>query len=98
MIHPGVIAEDVHMAAARIYQEAGFGLCYRTGRSVGFSLIEKPELKIDDKTPLQTGMTFAVDGAVSIPEKAAARVGDSIVVTENGYDYLTPFPKNLQVL
>jgi len=25
-------------------------------------------------------------------------VGDSIVVTENGYDYLTPFPKNLQVL
>jgi Xaa-Pro aminopeptidase len=98
MIQPGVIAEDVHMAAARIYQEAGFGLCYRTGRSVGFSLIEKPELKIDDKTPLQTGMTFAVDGAVSIPEKAAARVGDSIVVTENGYDYLTPFPKNLQVL
>jgi Xaa-Pro aminopeptidase len=98
MIQPGVIAEDVHMAAARIYQEAGFGLCYRTGRSVGFSLIEKPELKIDDKTPLQTGMTFAVDGAVSIPEKTAARVGDSIVVTENGYDYLTPFPKNLQVL
>jgi Xaa-Pro dipeptidase len=98
MIHPGVIAEDVHMAAARVYQEAGFGLCYRTGRSVGFSLIEKPELKIDDKTPLQAGMTFAVDGAVSIPEKTAARVGDSIVVTENGYDYLTPFPKNLQVL
>ena len=98
MIHPGVIAEDVHMAAARVYQEAGFGLCYRSGRSVGFSLIEKPELKIGDKTPLQAGMTFAVDGAVSIPEKAAARVGDSIVVTENGYDYLTPFPKNLQVL
>ncbi len=98
MIHPGVIAEDVHMAAARVYQEAGFGLCYRSGRSVGFSLIEKPELKIGDKTPLQAGMTFAVDGAVSIPEKAAARVGDSIVVTENSYDYLTPFPKNLQVL
>ena len=36
MIHPGVIAEDVHMAAARIYQDAGCGLCYRTGRSVGF--------------------------------------------------------------
>ena len=98
MIHPGVIAEDVHMAAARIYQDAGFGLCYRTGRSVGFSLIEKPELKIGDKTLLRAGMTFAVDGAVSIPEKAAARVGDSIVVTENGYDYLTPFPKDLQVL
>ena len=61
-------------------------------------MIEKPELKIGDKTLLRSGMTFAVDGAVSIPEKAAARVGDSIVVTENGYDYLTPFPKDLQVL
>jgi len=97
-IRPGVIAEDVHMAAAQVYQEAGFGLCYRTGRSVGLSLIEQPELKIGDKTPLKAGMTFAVDGAVSIPEKTAARVGDSIVVTEDGFDYLTPLPKELQVL
>lgn len=97
-IRPGAVAEDVHSAAAEVYREEGFGLCYRTGRAVGFSLIEKPELKVDDKTILQSGMTFAVDGAVSIPEKAAARVGDSIVVTDNGFDYLTPFPKDLQVL
>jgi Xaa-Pro aminopeptidase len=98
MIRPGAVAEDVHFAAAKVYQEEGFGLCYRTGRSVGFSLIEKPELKVGDQTVLQPGMTFAVDGAVSIPEKAAARVGDSIVVTDDGFDYLTPFPKDLQVL
>lgn len=97
-IRPGAVAEEVHFAAAKIYQDEGFGLCYRTGRSVGFSLIEKPELKVGDKTILQSGMTFAVDGAVSIPEKAAARVGDSIVVTEDGFDYLTPFPKELQIL
>ena len=88
----------MHSAAAEVYREEGFGLCYRTGRAVGFSLIEKPELKLGDKTILQPGMTFAVDGAVSIPEKAAARVGDSIVVTDNGFDYLTPFPKDLKVL
>lgn len=98
MIRPGAIAEDVHFASAKVYQEEGFGLCYRTGRSVGFSLIEKPELKAGDRTVLQPGMTFAVDGAVSIPEKAAARVGDSVVVTDDGFDYLTLFPKNLQVL
>ena len=97
-IRPGTVAEDVHSAAAEVYREEGFGLCYRTGRAVGFSLIEKPELKVGDKTILKPGMTFAVDGAVSIPEKAAARVGDSIVVTDNGFDYLTPFPKDLQVL
>jgi Xaa-Pro dipeptidase len=98
MIRPGIPAEDVHAAAAAVYQKAGFGLCYRTGRSVGFSLIEKPELKAGAKTVLQAGMTFAVDGAVSVPGKAAARVGDSIVVTDEGFDYLTPFPKELRVL
>jgi Xaa-Pro aminopeptidase len=86
------------MAAARVYQEAGFGLCYRTGRSVGFSLIEQPQLKTGDRTVLRQGMTFAVDGAVSIPEKAAARMGDSVVVTGDGFEYLTPFPKELRVL
>ena len=98
MLRPGVIAEDVHMAAARVYEEAGFGFCYRTGRSVGYSLVEAPELKVGDRTPLKAGMTFAVDGAVSIPGKAAARVGDSILVTEEGYEYLTPYPKELQVV
>jgi Xaa-Pro aminopeptidase len=97
-IRPGAVAEDVHSASAEVYQAEGFGLCYRTGRAVGFSLIESPELKVGDKTILQPGMTFAVDGAVSIPGKAAARVGDSIVVTNNGFDYLTPFPKDLQVV
>ena len=98
MIRPGVMAEEVHLAAARVYQDAGFGLCYRTGRSVGFSLIEKPEFKLGDNTVLKPGMTFAVDGAVSMPGRTATRVGDSIVVTAEGFEYLTPFPKDQQVL
>jgi Xaa-Pro aminopeptidase len=98
MMRPGVSAEDVHAAAAAVYEEAGFGLCYRTGRGVGYSMTEKPQLKFGDKTIIQAGMTFSVDGAVSIPEKVATRVGDTILVTEDGFEYLTPFPKELRVL
>ena len=98
MIRPGVIAEDVHAASLEVYREAGFGICYRSGRGIGYSFLEKPEFKDGDKTPLQPGMTFAVDGAITIPGEFGARVGDSIVVTENGYDYLTPFPKELRIL
>jgi len=43
-------------------------------------------------------MTFAIDGAVTIPGEFGARVGDSIVVTEKGFDYLTPYPKELRIL
>jgi Xaa-Pro aminopeptidase len=98
MIRPGVLAEEVHAAALEVYREAGSGACYRTGRGIGYSLIEKPEFKEGDRTPLQAGMTFAVDGAVSIPGKYATRVGDSIVVTKNGFEYLTPYEKKLRVL
>jgi Xaa-Pro aminopeptidase len=98
MIRPGVPAEDVHFASLEVYQRAGFGICYRTDRGVGYSFLEKPEFKEGDKTPLQAGMTFAVDGGITIPGKFGARVGDSIVVTEDGYEYLTPYPKDLRIV
>jgi Xaa-Pro aminopeptidase len=97
-IRPGVLAEEVHFAASEVYQKAGFEPSYRTGRSIGCSFLEPPELKAGDKTPLQIGMTFAVDGGITIPHQFGARVGDSIVVTNEGFEYLTPYPKNLSIL
>ncbi|MGD2178844.1 MAG: Xaa-Pro peptidase family protein [Anaerolineae bacterium] len=98
MIRPGVLAEQVHATAEEVYLEAGFGPAYRTGRGIGYSFLEEPELKRGNKTPLRAGMTLAVDGGITIAGEFGARVGDSIVVTETGYDYLTPYPKELRIL
>jgi Xaa-Pro dipeptidase len=98
MIRPGVRAEEVHFASLEIYQSEGFGICYRTGRGVGYSHLELPEFKEGDQTILQAGMTFAVDGAITIENEFGARVGDSIVVTEDSFEYLTPYPKQLRIL
>ncbi len=97
-IRPGIAAEDVHLAAAEVYQSAGFGAGYRTGRAVGVSFLEKPELKIGDRTPLAPGMTFAVDGGITVPGDFGARIGDSIVVTDDGYEVLTPYPRELTIV
>ena len=97
-IRPGGSAEDVHFAALEVYQSEGFGICYRTGRGVGYSYLERPEFKDGDKTILRPSMTFAVDGGITIEGEFGARVGDSIVVTDNGFEYLTPYPNKLQVL
>ncbi|MCX5578422.1 M24 family metallopeptidase [Kaistia terrae] len=97
-IRPGAIAEDVHAAAEEVYRSAGFGLAYRTGRAIGYSYLEEPQLKRGDKTPLQTGMTFAVDGGITIPNTFGARVGDSIVVTDKGFDYLTRYPREFTIV
>jgi Xaa-Pro dipeptidase len=97
-IRPGVRAEEVHFASLEVYQSEGFGICYRTGRGVGHSYLERPEFKDGDRTILQAGMTFAVDGGITIEGEFGARVGDSIVVTEDGFEFLTPYPKQLQIL
>ncbi len=94
-ICPGVLAEDVAAAANEVYQARGYETGYRTGRSIGVAYLEAPELKAGDKTVLQPGMTFAVDGGISVDGKTAGRIGDSIVVTETGADYITQYPREI---
>lgn len=96
-IRPGVTAESVAEAANEVYRERGYETGYRTGRSIGMAYLEAPELKAGDKTILQPGMTFAVDGGISVDGELGGRIGDSVVVTETGADYLTNYARNILV-
>ena len=95
VIRPGVTAESVAEAANEVYAERGYETGYRTGRSIGMAYLESPELKTGDKTILQAGMTFAVDGGISVDGELGGRIGDSIVVTESGIEYLTSYPREI---
>lgn len=97
-IRPGVTAQSVAEAANEVYRARGFEAGYRTGRSIGMSYLEAPELKQGDMTVLQPGMTFAVDGGISVDGQCGGRIGDSVVVTETGCDYLTDYPRELLIV
>ena len=90
-MRPGVTAESVAEAANEVYRDKGYAPSYRTGRSIGMAYLETPELKSGDSTVLQAGMTFAVDGGISVDGQYGGRIGDSIVVTADGFEYLTSF-------
>ena len=96
-IRPGIEAQEVAAAANEVYAARGYQTGYRTGRSIGVAYLEAPELKAGDRTILQPGMTFAVDGGISVDGVTAGRIGDSIVVTESGFDYITDYPRTLLV-
>lgn len=93
-LRPGVLAEDVHAAYAEVIQSAGYDYPFRCGRGTGFSFLEQPQLVVGDKTVLQPGMVLAVDGSVST-DSFRAQVGDSFILTEDGYEAITAHPKTI---
>lgn len=94
-IKPGVTAESVHAAYAEVIQGAGYDYPFRCGRATGFSFLEKPQLVTGDTTILQPGMVLAVDGSVSV-QTFRAQVGDSFIITEDGYEPITDHPKAVE--
>ena len=95
VLRPGITAEAVHAAYAKVIQDAGYDFPFRCGRATGFSFLEKPQLVTGDKTRIEPGMVFAVDGSVTV-DSFRAQVGDSVIITEDGYELLTNHPKSLK--
>ena len=96
-MRPGVTAESVHAAYAEVIQNAGFECPFRCGRATGFSFLEDPQLVTGDTTVLQPGMVLAVDGSVTM-DTFRAQIGDSFIITEDGYEALTDHPKTIDQL
>ena len=96
-LRPGVTAESVHAAYAEVIQSAGYAYPFRCGRATGFSFLEAPQLVTGDTTILQPGMVLAVDGSVAVDE-FRAQIGDSFIITQDGYEPVTEHPKTIDQL
>ena len=94
-LRPGVTAESIHAEYANVIQEAGYDYPFRCGRATGFSFLETPQLVTGDKTIIQPGMVLAIDGSVSV-KTFRAQVGDSVIVTEDGWEPLMQHSKAVQ--
>ena len=98
MLRPGITAEEVHAAYADLIQSEGYPYpTFRCGRATGFSVLEEPQLVVGNKTVIQPGMVFAVDGGANT-ENFRAQVGDSFIITKNGYEQITHYSKEIKNL
>ena len=98
VLGPGVSAEQIHAAYAETIQSAGYPYpTFRCGRATGFSVLEEPQLVIGNKTILQPGMVFAIDGGANT-DSFRAQVGDSFIITNDGYEQITHHSKEIKDL
>lgn len=88
-IKPGAfVREDVHEAARRVIEEAGYGEYFIHGTS-HFIGLEVHDVG-DYGQPLKPGMVISVEPGIYIPEKGiGVRIEDDVLVTKTGYKLLT---------
>ncbi|MGP8077937.1 MAG: M24 family metallopeptidase [Thermoplasmata archaeon] len=94
-IRPGVPAKEVHLAAERVIDASPWKgrLIHGVGHSIGLAVHDGwyygPQ--IDD--PLEEGMAFTVEPGIYLPGRGGVRIEDDIVVTKNGFEFLTTAPR-----
>jgi len=100
MIKPGVPGNEIHNKAAKIIAEAGFGEFFNhgLGHGVGLDVHEGPGLSTRSKDLLMTGNVVTDEPGIYIRGYGGVRIEDTILVTENGAERLTLFPKDIDYI
>lgn len=98
-VRPGIKAAQVDAAARRVLVRFGLGrwFTHSTGHGVGLEIHEAPRLARGVSELLQPGMVITIEPGVYLPDKGGVRIEDTVVVTEDGCEVLTPSPRDLIV-
>ena len=100
LIRPGIPCSSVEREMQRFYQENGITPYTRhhTGHNIGLQGHEMPFLDLGDETVLAPGMLFTIEPGFYVEGLGGFRHSDTIVVTENGSESLTYYPRDLDSL
>ncbi len=98
-VRHGVTAGSVDRAARRSLAANGLEkeFVHSTGHGLGLEIHEAPRLGRKEKTPLAAGMAITIEPGVYVKGLGGVRIEDTVLVTENGCEVLTPTPKELMI-
>lgn len=99
-VRPGALAKEVDLAARSIIDEAGYGeyFPHRIGHGLGISVHEYPSITEQNELTLEEGMVFTIEPGIYDPEITGVRIEDDVLVTKDGVEVLTKFPKDLKII
>jgi Xaa-Pro aminopeptidase len=103
-VRPGADCETIFMKTLRLARKLGYersflgppGLQTRfIGHGIGLELNELPFIAQGHSYPLEEGMTFAVEPKIVFPREGSVGLENTVVVTKDGYEILTPVEQGI---
>ncbi|MEA1940333.1 MAG: Xaa-Pro peptidase family protein [Candidatus Caldatribacteriota bacterium] len=98
-LKPGMKCNEVDKIARDIIKDKGYGKYFGhgLGHGVGLDIHELPRVSSNDKTVLLPGMVITIEPGIYLPKIGGVRIEDTVLITEDGYEILTWFPKTIDI-
>lgn len=99
-LRPGATGAEVDRAVRAYYEEHDLMRYWKhhSGHAIGLRYHEGPFLDLGDHTELKPGMVFTVEPGLYAPELGGFRHSDTVLITEDGMEALTYYPRDLESL
>ena len=99
-IKPGVPCAQINQAANGFLRQEGLADCllHRTGHGFGLGNHEGPWVAEGSEDILKKNMFISIEPGIYVPNLGAFRHSDTFLITEDGYENLTPYPSDLDSL
>lgn len=99
-IRPGRTCAHVDRSVRAYFEEHDLMPYWKhhTGHAIGLRYHEGPFLDVGDSTTIAPGMVFTVEPGLYAPELGGFRHSDTVLVTDDGIEMLTYYPRDLESL
>ncbi len=99
-IKPGVPCAAVDKTVRAYYEKHSLMDYWKhhVGHAIGIRYHEAPFLDVGDETTILPGMVFTVEPGLYAPSLGGYRHSDTVLVTEDGLEMLTYYPRDLESL
>jgi Xaa-Pro dipeptidase len=100
LVRPGVPCAELDTATRSFLQQEGYGerLLHRTGHGFGLGNHEAPWVAEGSPEVLRENMLISIEPGIYLPGVGGIRHSDTVLVTRDGYEFLTRHPMDLASL
>ena len=98
-LRPGVAVRTIFETGNSLLEKEGLESYLKgyVGHGVGRNIHEEPVLGVESERVLEKGMALSIEFSTRRPEWGAIGLEDGVVITDDGYEDLSTFGRELHV-